>query len=121
MRLKLHTILKYKVSGSPLQFEQSMYKLQCPPLQLVHRVFGEFETDAASIQPSPDTFDFVLEACGLLADFYPNEGVRQQLFNKHLEHYLDQSIYRVKLTSGVSETDGSIANTPNMPEDLWAC
>ncbi|KAL0049923.1 hypothetical protein WJX82_000834 [Trebouxia sp. C0006] len=89
---------------------------KCPPLQLVHRVFGKFETDAASIQPSPDTFDFVLEACGLLADFYPDEGVRQQLFNKHLEHYLDQSIYRVKLTSGVSETDGSIANTPNMPE-----
>ena len=121
MRLKLHTTLKYKVSGSPLQFEQSMYKLQCPPLQLVHRVFGEFETDAASIQPSPKTFDFVLEACGLLADFYPDEGVRQQLFNKHLEHYLNQSIYRVKLTSGVSETDGSIVNTPNMPEVTVPC
>ena len=93
-----------------------MLKLQCPPLQLVHRVFGEFETDAASIQPSPDTFAFVLKACGLLADFYPNKSERQQLFNKQLEHYLDQSIYRVKLTSGFTRTDGSIVNMPYMPE-----
>ena len=62
------------------------------------------------------TFDFVVEACGLLADFFPDEGMRQQLFNKHLEHYFDKSIYKVQLTSGVSETDGSIVNTPNMPE-----
>ena len=90
--------------------------MQPPPLQLVHKVFGQFEADAASVQPSPDTFDFVLEACGLLAEFYPDEGVRQQLFNKCLEQYLSKSIYRVKLTSGVSETDGSIVNTPDIPE-----
>ena len=87
----------------------------------MHRAFGEFEADAASIQPSPDTFDFVLEACRLLAEFYPDEGVRQQLFNKHLEHYLNKPIYRVKLTSGVSETDGSIVNTPDMPEVTVPC
>ena len=95
--------------------------MQPPPLQLVHRVFGEFEADAASAQPSPDTFDFVLEACGLLAEFYPDEGVRQQLFNKCLEQYLSKTIYRVKLTAGVSETDGSIVDTPNMPEVIAPC
>ena len=55
---------------------------------MVHRVFGEFEADSASIQPSPDTFDFVLEACGLLAEFYPDEYMRQQLFNDCLAQYL---------------------------------
>ena len=104
----------------------SSYKGICvtaapPPPQLVHRVFGESEADAASIQPSPDTFDFVLEACGVLADFYPDEGVRQQLLNKCLEKYLSKSIYRVKLTSGVSETDGSIVDTRDMPEVTVPC
>ncbi len=87
----------------------------------MHRVFGEFEADAASVQPSLDTFDFVLEACGLLAEFYPDEGTRQQLFNRHLERYLGQSIYRAKLVSGVSETDGSIVDKLHMPEVTVPC
>ena len=90
--------------------------MQCPPLQLVHRVFGEFQEDVASIQPSPDTFDFVLEACGLLADFYPDERMTQQLFNRCLEKYLDREINAVKLTTGVSRTDGSIVDALHMPE-----
>ena len=44
--------------------------LQPPPLQLVHRAFGEFMVDAATIQPSPDTFDFILESCAFLAEVY---------------------------------------------------
>lgn len=90
--------------------------LQVPPLQLVHRVFGEFGADAACVQSSPDTFDFVLAACGMLADFYPDESKRWQLFNKRLEQCLSKPIYRVKLTSGVSETDGSIVDKLGMPE-----
>lgn len=115
------TACKHKVGGCPLKITRLVSTLQCPSLQLVHRAFGEFEADAASIQPSPDTFDFVLEPCRLLAEFYPDEGVRQQLFNKHLEHYLNKQIYRVKLTSGVRETDGSIVSTPDMPEVTVPC
>ncbi len=90
-------------------------------MQLVHRVFGEFVADAASIQPLPDTFDFVLEACALVADFYPDESIRQQLFSRHLEQYLGKPIYRVNLTSGVSATDGSIVDKLEKPEVTAPC
>ncbi len=102
-------------------FSAFSYMLQPPPLQLVHRVFGGFVSDAASIQPSPDTFDFVLETCALLADFYPDESIRQQLFNRHLAQYLGQTIYRVRLTSGVSATDGSIVDNLEKPEVMTQC
>ena len=83
----------------------------------MHKRFGEFLTDAARIQPSPDTFDFVLEACGGLADFFPNESQRQMWFNEHLEHYLGKPINRAKMTVGVSETDGSIVDCQSsLPE-----
>ena len=82
----------------------------------MHKVFGEFEADAASVQPSSKTLQFVLEACGLLADFYPDESVRQQLFNKLLGKYLENHIFKVALTQGVSQTDGSIVNDPAKPE-----
>ena len=95
--------------------------LQPPPLQLVHRAFGEFVVDAASIQPLPDTFDFVLESCAFLAEFYPDERVRQQQFNKRLEQYLGKPIYGVKLNSGISETDGSIVDNPAMAEVNAPC
>ena len=91
--------------------------MQSLPLQLVHEIFGEFLADAAKIEPSPDTFDFVLEACGGLADFYPDESQRQMWFNDHLEHYLGKPINRAKLTIGVSETDGSIVDRQSsLPE-----
>lgn len=72
--------------------------VQAPPLALVHEVFGEFLTDAAGIQPAPDTFDFVLKACAMLADFHLDEKIRQQLFNSpgelpgqgHLQHQPDR-------------------------------
>lgn len=95
--------------------------LQPPPLQLVHRAFGEFMADAASVQPSPDTFDFVLESCAFLAEFYPNESVKQQQFNKRLEQYLGKPIYCVNLTGGMSETDGSIVDNPAMAEVNAPC
>ena len=41
--------------------------------------------------------------------------------NKCLEQYLDKSIYRVQLTSGVSETDGSIVDTLDAPEVTVPC
>ena len=95
--------------------------LQPPPLQLVHRAFGEFVEGTTSIQPLPDTFDFVLESCAFLAEFYPDEGVRQQQFNKRLEQYLGKPIYSVKLTNGISETDGSIVDNPAMAEVSAPC
>lgn len=66
--------------------------LQPPPSQLVHRAFGEFVVGAASIQPLPDTCDFVLESCAFLAEFCPEEGVREQQSNKRLERYLGKHI-----------------------------
>ncbi len=90
--------------------------LQSPPLQLVHEVFGEFLSDAASIQPLPDTFDFVLEICTLLADFYPDERTRQQLFTKRFEVYLDRPIYTASLANGVTATDGSLVDSVTNPE-----
>jgi len=62
-----------------------------------------------------------LEACALLAEFYSDESVRQQLFNKRLEQYLGKPIYSVKLTSGVSATDGSIVDKPEKPEVTAPC
>jgi hypothetical protein len=84
--------------------------VQAPPLALVHEVFGEFLADADSIRPSPDTFDFVLELCAMLADFYGDEKYRQQHFNSLLGKFLGNEIYRVSLTDGVSATDGSIVD-----------
>lgn len=95
--------------------------LQPPPFQLVHRVFGEFLAGAAGIQPSPDTFEFVLEMCAVLTDFHPDERIRQQLFNKRLEQYLGKPISGVKLASGISETDGSIVDKLDMPEVIAPC
>lgn len=112
---KLGKPCKSMICSSLVQFDPFCY-MQPPPLQLVHRVFGEFVSDAAGIQPSPDTFDFVLETCALLADFYPDESIRQQLFNRHLAQYLGKTIYRVSLTSGVSATDGSIVDNLEKPE-----
>lgn len=92
--------------------------VQAPPLALVHEVFGEFLTDTAGIQPAPDTFDFVLAACAMLAGFYPDEKIRQQLFNSLLGNFLGKAIYSVSLTGGVSATDGSIVDDLKMPEVL---
>ncbi|KAK9919159.1 hypothetical protein WJX75_009796 [Coccomyxa subellipsoidea] len=83
---------------------------KAPPLALVHEVFGEFLADADSIRPSPDTFDFVLELCAMLADFYGDEKYRQKHFNSLLGKFLGNEIYRVSLTDGVSATDGSIVD-----------
>lgn len=92
--------------------------VQAPPLALVHEVFGEFLTDAAGIQPAPDTFDFVLKACAMLADFHLDEKIRQQLFNWELGNFLGKTMHSVNPTDGVSATDGSIVDDWNKPEVL---
>ena len=88
--------------------------LQPPPFELVHRTFGEVVADAANIQPISDTFDFVLEACALLAHIHLDERVKQRHFNIRLEQYLGKPIHRVRLTSGMRATDGSIVDKRDM-------
>ena len=90
--------------------------MQAPPLALVHEVFGEFLTNAVGIQPSPDTYEFVLEACAMLANFFDDEKYRQRIFNGLLGRYLGKDIYRVHVAKGVSTTGGSIVDEIDMPE-----
>ncbi len=81
-------------------------------------MFGEFLTNAAGIQPSPDTFDFVLAACATLGNFHEHEKTRQRVFNCLLGTFLGKDIESVNLTDGASATDGSIVDKLDKPEVL---
>ena len=90
--------------------------MQAPPFALVDKVFAEFADNYATIEPSRESLDFVVDACNLLAQFLPDEEVRQQKFLALLGARMGKQFYSVSMAQGVTATDGSIVDDIAGPE-----